>query len=191
MYTDKTAVENYISKTIATEFNSQLDEWIAAMSLEMDNMSNCKLVADQPEESGADQQVEFSYDGDGTDTLLIKTCTEISAVIIDDTERDDFVAYPANKDFKNKIRLPSGVFTRGLQNIGVTAIQAKFKTLPADIKFACTVLVAGIINNQITGAKNATSERIGNYTVTYDNEQGQKDFERAKRTISSHKVLTL
>lgn len=182
-YTDKTAVENYLIKTIDDSFDAQLTEWIEAMSLLIDSMANRTIFRETPE--------TFKYDGDGTRLILIKDCVDITAVTVDGIDlTSEIVKYPANKGYTSRIALPDRIFTKGMQNVSVTAIQAMNKVLPADIKTACTILVAGILNNQTLKGQ-ARTEQIGNYSVTYMNDQQEKDFVMAKSIIASYRRIVI
>lgn len=184
-YTTKTDVENYLNKTIDDSLDVTLTDWIIAMSSYIDSQCN-RNIAKVPAE-GDDKIETFKYDGDGTDTLLIKDCCNITNVKIDDVVTEVY-KYPANKSYTNKLKLSELTFTKGLQNVEVTGIQAMFDEVPKDIAFACTVLVGGICNNQIYKEK-GTSEKIGQYTITYGDSQ-KADIDRMKSILSSYKRIS-
>lgn len=181
-YTNKESIENYLLKTIDDSFDVQLTEWIVAMSKHIDKACN-RVIFRSTEET-------FLYDGDGTESLIIKDCVDISDVSIDGTSIEYF-KYPANSEVATLIKRPTDIFPRGMQNVSVTGIQAHSNTLPADIKHACTVLVAGIINAQIFNEKDGITEKIGNYSVTYASKEQKADFQLAKSILSSYKRIAL
>lgn len=183
-YTTKDAVENYLVKDIDDAFDLQLEEWIRGMSLHIDRACD-RVIAKVP--AGEVTHVEtYKYDGDDTDTLFIKDCTDLSEVKVDGTVVS-VIEYPANKTYTRKIKLADKVFTKGLQNVEVTGIQAMYKVVPEDIKFACTVLVAMIFQNQVNNER-GTTERIGNYSITYSDAQ-KSDVQTAKATIQAYKMI--
>lgn len=185
-YTTKEAVENYLVKNIDGAFDVQITEWIKAMSKHIDSFCD-RIIAKVP--VGEVTEIEtYKYDGDNTDTLFIKDCTDLTEVKVDDVVVS-VLKYPANKTYTRKIKLADTVFTKGLQNVEVTGIQAMYKVVPDDIKFACTVLVGMICNNQVYKDK-GTTERIGNYSITYTDAQ-KADFDTVKSILSSYKMVNL
>ncbi len=188
-YTTKEAVENYLVKTVDDAFDLQLTEWIKAMSKYIDDFCG-RTIALVPVtgEDEDDKTDTFLYDGDGTDTLFIKDCTDISEVKVG----DDVVVpieYPANKSYTRKLKLEDSCFTEGNQNVSVTGVHAMYTEVPDDIKFACTVLVGGICNNQVNKDK-GTTERIGNYAITYTDAQ-KGDVDVAKNILNAYKVINI
>ncbi len=184
-YTDIQAVEAYILKDIDSGFEARVSMWIKAMSRYADNQCNrvlCLVPTDSDE-----MLTENVYDGENTDIVLIADCNSIAEVKLDGNVITNYKAYPANKPWKSRIILESGRFTKGQQNISVKAVHSVFNYLPDDIKFAVTVLVGGICNNQIFQAK-GKSETIGNYTITYDASQSG-DVATAKQILSSYKRI--
>jgi len=184
-YTDKEAIENYILKTIDDGFDAQLGEWIEAMSMYIENVTKRRIFRATPE--------TFKYDGDGSALLVISDCNTITEVKVDDTVMTlgtDYFTYPTNKPYTSRIALNGWRFTKGMQNVSVTAKQAMCAELPKDIKFACTVLVAGIVNNQLFNDKKGTTERIGGYSITYKDDQQRKDYEEAKRILAGYTRIT-
>jgi len=181
LYTDKTAVQNYVLTNIDASFNAQVTEWITAMSRFMDRYTGRTLVEDT-----ADTRV---FDGNGERELVIDEVCDITAVTVGGTTITPY-EYPANSAAKYRLELDTDVFTRGKQNVAVTGHFGHYTALPDDIKFACTVLVAGIVqnsNNQDAGVK---SEKVGQYSVTYHDEGQRADFKRAMTILDLHKRLS-
>lgn len=182
-YTDKEALENYLLKNIDDQFNDQIDSWINAMSIYIDNFCNRNIYRDTEE--------KYTYDGDGDEVLHIKDCCEISSVTVDGDEVEVY-KYPKNKPYASRLVRKDGLnWAKGRENILVTGYQAMNKTLPENIKYVCTVLVAGIINNQIFGDKNGNTERIGSYSVTYRDKSQNTDFDSVKKILSSYKRIAI
>lgn len=202
-YTTKEKIENFILQEIDDTFNTQIDEWIAAVERIIDNITGRNFKAD----SSASARV---FDGDGTSELIVDECVEVTVVevgndgvgssfsTIPSTGSDRYFTYPANHTSKqmaiNKIALSARVFPCGMQNNRITAKWGYSATPPDDIVFAATVFVAGICNQQILGGSEIKSETIGNYSVSYNTDKGDNswaDFERAKSIIAQMSLLRI
>lgn len=184
-YTNETSIESYLLTDIDDSYSGQITEWIQAMSAHMDEYCNQSLVA--PVSPVAET---FRYDGDNTDTLIINTCNTLTEVRIDGVVTD-VLTYPANKPYITKIVLSSGYFPCGKQNVEVEAIQSMLTEIPADLRFVATVLVAGIIQNQIMGMKAGTTETIGDYSITYKDKKQVADYELAMGILQKYKRFVL
>lgn len=182
LYTEKGDVENYLMKSIDDGFDAQLDSWIMAMSRYIDRICSRVIFSEN--------EVTMKYDGDGSNSLLIDSMGGISAVTLNDVEITP-LEYPANSYGKTELRLENGVFSKGMQNVHVTGALTVSETLPDDIKLACTILVAGIVNNQIFNEKAGTTEKIGNYSVSYTTDAQRSDFATAKNIINSYRRITV
>lgn len=200
-YTDKIAIENYLLQEIEDTFNDQLNDYISSAERIIDEITGRNFVAD----SEASARL---YDGDGSEDLLIDDCIEVTEVAVGNdsygsgfttvaaTGADRYFTYPANNDARNvpidKIRLNARLWTIGNQNNKVTAKWGYSEEAPEDIRFAATVFVAGILNQNRQGGDQIKSERIGNYQVTYNSDNGSDswaDFEQAKRILDRYKVI--
>lgn len=181
-YTTKTAIENWLLKDIDASFDDQITEWIKAMSNQMDLITKRNLYRTEEE--------TYKYDGDGSSILHIKDCHTITEITLNDSVVEP-VQYPANKPYTSRIVLEDKIWTKGLQNVTVTAIQSMNVDLPEDIKFACTVLVGGLINTQILGVKKGSTERIGNYSITYKDDQQFADYNRAMSILKRYSRIAL
>lgn len=181
-YTTKAKVENYLLINIDASFNSTIDAYITAMSNYIDEFCNRNIYRTA--------ETTYKYDGDLTSLLLISDVVDISAVTVDGLDvLSSIKKYPANKGYTSRIALEDSYFSKGMQNVEVTGIHAMSKTLPADIEFACTVLVAGAFNSGKSA--DGTTERIGNYSITYNTKQQAVDFELAKEILKRYKRITL
>jgi hypothetical protein len=180
-YTDKTAVEKYTNTTIAGGDDAQLTEWITAMSRFMDQYCGITLVGEAP-------AVTRVYDGTGEAELKIDSVYGITAVTVDGTAVTP-LKYPANSPRTYLLKLPDGTFTVGMQNVAVTGIFARLNALPADLKFACTVLVAGIVIHSKKQTDGIKSEKVGEYQVVYKDEKERADYARAMQILDSYKKV--
>jgi len=146
-YCSRTDVTNYLLTTIDSGFNSTVDGWIGSMSRFMDQYCGRTLVAES--------ETTRKFDGNGRSELVIDEVNTISEVRVGGTIVTP-LQYPANWDPKHKLLLETNIFTAGRQNVEVDGIFAKYTTLPDDLKFACTVLVAGIVNQNKNQKKRDT-----------------------------------
>lgn len=183
-------VENYTLKEIDSSFESQVEQWIESVSRTMDTMANRKLVAD-PVGSGEDYPVKY-YDGNGEPYVIIDDCQEIVSVKIGDAYGDNLTevtAYISNPRVPphRAVILKNDIFTNGIQNVAIEGRFGYFDEIPADLRMACTTIVAGIINNQTKGGQMKRSESIGNYSVSYSDEKQIDDYEQAIETINRYK----
>jgi hypothetical protein len=184
-YTDKTQLEDYLLITIDTSFVAQVNDWIAKIEAYIDRIAGRSFKAD----STASARY---YDGDGTDLIIIDDCAEITSVTVDGTAVTNFLKYPKNKTYTSRIVLPdNNRFTKGRQNVIVTGKWGYSTAVPADIEFAATVLVAGIINANYKTDGNKSSETIDNYQVSYKSEKQITDFEEAKKIIAGYHRISI
>jgi len=188
-YTDRQSIENYLLTTIESWFYTQVDEWIGQIEAYIDKATGRNFIAD----TVASQKV---YDGDGTREILIDDCIDVTELKIEDGDalvegyEDDYVVYPANNLPKTKLKLTAGYFNRGNQNVFVKGKWGYSSAVPDDIKFAATVLVAGIINYSMEGEGEVKSMSIGSYAVTYKDEKQWQDFDRMTEILNSYKKFS-
>lgn len=202
-YTTIEAVENYILQEIEEAFQPQVETWIAGVEKIIDQITGRNFVADE----SATARV---FDGDGTTTLLIDDAIAVTLVesgldeyggtfqTVGATGPDRYFLEPANYAAKSepiyKIALSARCFPSGKQNNRVTAKWGYSAEAPADIQFAATVFVAGILNQHRQGGEEIKSEHIGNYTVTYNTDSQSNswaDFQRAMAILSSYTKLNI
>lgn len=181
-YTSQTAIENYLLIDIDESFDSQITSWIEAIETFIDRYTDRNFVADATAS-------ERTYDGNGKTDLLIDECIEVTTVTISDEEvdEDSYLLYPANSERKYKIHLTDQYFTQDYQNVVIEAKWGYSEDCPADITLAATVFVAGIINFSNNAKGKIRSQTIGRYSVSYDNDRGWQDFDRAKDILNSYK----
>lgn len=180
-YTTVVDIENYLRTEIVSGFEPQIASWIGAMSRFMDQYTGRTLVSTTPETR--------KFDGNGRTELFIDEVNTITEVRVGDTVVTPY-QYPSNTLHKWQLAMDWNVFTMGRQNVEVDGIFAKFNSLPDDIKFACTVLTAGIVNQNKNQNMDVQSERIGQYQVTYKDEQHRSDIKRAMQILDLHRRLS-
>lgn len=195
-YTTKTQVENYLLTTIQAVFDSQITTWINAVDAWIDTYTGREF------ESSAD--TTRLYDGNGTRTLLIDDITALTQIdlinrdgTVSDTNSNatDWFLYPENSGFQNKIILNPetadfAIFTRGNQNIKLTATFGVSATVPADIQLAATMLVSGIAQKGMGGG-NIEREQLGDYEVEYATLKDLPNFLDALEILNQYRYITI
>lgn len=197
-YTTKTEIENYILTTIDASFNDQIDNWIESIEKYIDNQTGRNFLAEA--ESNASDKY---FDGDNTNKLLIDDCVAVEEIEVGDGNLltadtsplkadGDYVLLPYNRTPITRIELRDSYFPAyPRQGIRVKARWGYSEEVPADIRQATTVLVAGIINYGNNADGEVKSMNIGAYNVTYKDEKQWQDFERVGEILSSYKKYTL
>ena len=173
-YTQKSYIQNYLLTNIDDSFDSQITKWVTAVSNWINNYTGTVF------ESSSD--TSRIYDGDGTNEIMVDEFTAITKIEILDREGDVdetlnstsyWHAYPANKDYKNRIRInaanaPIAVFPSGHQNVKLYATFGHSASVPEDIRLAATMLVGQIIrDSQTEETGRVTAESLGEYSVTF------------------------
>lgn len=194
-YTNIDAIEAYLLIDIAQYFEEQVNEWIAQVEKYIENVTNrTSFIAD------ASATARY-YDGDNTRELFIDDAVEITEISLgtDDNAtvytsaelREDYTLYPANaltdKKPYNSIKLTSGIFPRGDQNIKITAKWGYSVAVPADIKLVATMLVADIIEESMSAEGEVQSMSIGRYSVTYKTEERWQGIKEVKDMIANYR----
>ncbi|MFZ2152286.1 MAG: hypothetical protein WAV09_04220 [Minisyncoccia bacterium] len=193
-YTNKTEIENYLLIDIDASFWTQVERWIEDIETYIDQKTGRNFIADSVASA-------HKYDGDNTSTLLIEDCVEVTEVkigtdtplVVDESgEDDEYFVYPANMLPKTKIRLTGGYFPKWPpQTVSIKAKWGYSAAVPADIRNAATILVAGIINYSLNADGEVKSMSIGRYTVTYKDEKQWQDFDRMEEVFKSYIKYTL
>jgi hypothetical protein len=202
-YTTEEIIENYILQNIDSSFSSQIDAWIEDFEKFIDNYTGRNFKAD----TSASARL---FDGDGSQDLLIDEAVTITKVEVGQdsyggtfsevgtTGSDKYLTYPENASVKGypiyKLVLNARRWSEGLQNNRITAKWGYSVTVPADITFVTTVLVAGVLNQHRQGGDEIKSEKIGNYQVTYNTDSGNNSFAdlgRAMEMLDMYKKLRI
>lgn len=184
-YCTKTDLENYTLRTIDVSFNSQITAWIEQIEKYIDRYTGRNFLGDTTSS-------EKVYDGNNSQTLLVDDYVTLTKVEVNDVEIPtvSIYSYPVNTEQKYKIHLDGYIFTYGHQNITITAKWGYSSSVPADIRLAATILLAGIIAYADSAGKQKKSESIGSYNVSYESDKGWQDFSHAKDILDSYRRLT-
>lgn len=199
-YTTKASIEKYGTITIDPSFDTELAEIIEGVERTIDQLTGRNFKADTVATARL-------FDGCGEAVLLIDDAIEITLVEVGlDEYGSSFLTIPgsgANRYFTDpanhtalgvpvtKITLNAETFIPGKQNQRITGKWGYSAAVPLDIKRAATVFAFGVMNaeNNIGGAS-VKSERIGNYNVTYNTDNGKDswtDFENAMAALDAYK----
>lgn len=184
-YTTRQKVENYLLTTIDASIYDQITDWIEEVEANIEKITGRIFVAD-------DEDSDRVYDGDNTDMLLIDDAVSVTTVEVDGAKIDatDLKFEPANAAVRGKpitaIVYDGGVFTKGKQNVTVTAKWGYSTECPKDIQRAATILVAGIVNYAYKGEGQVQSMSIGRYQVTYKDEKGWQDFALVDKLLAGY-----
>ena len=189
-YTNRGQIQNYMLHGIKDYFESQIDDWIAQMEAYVESQTGRVFIADT-------EASERIYDGDGGLNLFLDECVEITKVTIDGVEVDsgDYLTYPANEFPKTRIKLKNDAgllfTTEDEQNIKIEAKWGYSVLCPADISFATTVLVVGIINFAGEMPGEVKTEKIGDYQISYKDKSDWQDMETVKAILERYKLITI
>lgn len=196
-YTTRQQIENYLLIDVDASFYDQVDSWIEQAELIIDSTTGRTFKADTTESTRV-------FDGNGCRTLHIDDAVSVSKIEMLDTDGTvldtlqntsgqvkQFYTYPANvREPIRRIELGDGAlgsFTRGQQNIRITAKWGSTTGVPADIMFAATVLAAGIVRTGADAEGEVQSMTIGRYSVTYKTQDQQNDLAIANATLQRYK----
>lgn len=189
-YTTRQAVENYLLITIDPSFYAQVETWIGEVEAQIDQETEQNFKADAVDSIR-------KYSGDGSNVLLIDDCVSVSYVVIKSTDGsvvyDDLVAgedyflEPDNETPKDKITLYGYRFSRGIQNIEVTAKWGSSVDVPANIQFAAMVLLSNIINGSFTSEGELQSLTAGKVTMTFKQQEKIDDYGKVEKILESYK----
>lgn len=166
-WTTLVAVKRHLKiDALDTEHDTELEELINASYLLLEGYIHHPLKSATYTED---------YDGDATNTLILRKYPIISITSIhDDTARafgaDTLV--PAtdyvldNEEEVGAVRLfqNTSIFTRGIKNVRVVYV-AGYATIPADAARACILLVAWLFNR--AGSESIVSQALGGKSESY------------------------
>ena len=185
-------IEAYTLTDILDSFEPNVEKWIGAMEEFIDQETGRSFIADET-------AVSRFFDGDGDSEFFTDENIEIEFVKIYDSEDTleytlldgvHILSHPYNEKPIRKIfakpnnALNFSTFPRGLRNIEISAKWGFSENVPEQIRQACTVLVAGIVNFSNNADGEVKSEKIGDYSVTYK-DNNFEDFQRAKAIIKN------
>lgn len=184
-YTTEAKVNTFLGITVSS---GVLDNIILSVQDFIERYTGRIFKAD----SGASAR---SYDGDGTQDLIIDDCVEITKVEKGDnfyadsyttilsTGTNRYYTMPVNNSALElpirKLHLRSMYFVKGFQNHRITAKWGYSAAVPSDIGQVATFLVASIYkcgrSKSIGGVK---SERIGDYAVSFGSDGEQSEYKK-------------
>lgn len=187
--TTKLAVENYLLTIIDSNFDAQIEEWIGSVEAYMNKQTDRQLIADST-------AADYYYDVPTCSAGKLRIDEFVDIVSITDVDSstaldlDDVFFYPLNADYINRIEYDAG-FTWGRKKIKINGKRGRFTAadLPADLKFAATVLVAGIVNFSNQSSGEIKSETAGRYSVTYTTDSQKMDYARVNDIIRSYRKM--
>jgi len=183
-------IENYLTISIALEFQAQVESWIEGVSEFIRETTQRDWKADTVAS-------ERFFDGNGyqdlriddfIETPIVKTGEDYNESMVATT---DFVLQPYNIQGKHTIVLKDDMFACGIQNVSVEAKWGYALDTPEDIRHATTVLASAILLAQTNTEGEVESEKIGNYQVKYRNEKHKDDVQNAMEVIQSRVVLAI
>lgn len=190
MITTKAEIENYLITTIDASFDSQIALWISAMQEYIHTLANRKIVAD-------DTVSTKYYTGNNNHTLFIDDVVAVTELKVAGSviSVDEYVTKPFNLPFKNQIKYKTGSnFTKS--NEGEIEVKGRAGmydkgAIPEDLRWACMILVAGIVQSSSNDNKNIQSETIGRYTVSYKTDTQKMDYKNAIEIAKSYRRASI
>ena len=171
-YTDKGRIQKFLNVDIVSSYDTQVDEWIAAVKAWIDQYCGKTF-----ESASADR----FYDGNGRRSIMIDDFTGSPTVVILDVDgtvafnlteghSDDYLIYPLNFTAKNELRLVSGstigVFPNRSRSVQVTANFGHSVAVPTPVQLVATKLVAEIIKEGLKGGK-LSKVQLGDYEASF------------------------
>jgi hypothetical protein len=168
-YTTKAQVEQYLQHDINSQIDSFVDTWIAWVQAYIDRYCGRTF--------GSTAITTKYYDGTGRNELYIDDCTAVSVLqildpagtVVDTVAADEFWLYPLNLAQKNRIVLNGqglGAFPAYPRSVKVTGTFG-VASVPAEIQWAATALVADIVKSQPDVARAAARQKLGEYEVEF------------------------
>jgi hypothetical protein len=183
-YTSQDKVEAYTGESVGVS-SARFDEWMESVEQFIDHMTGRNFIADS-------EASIRKYNGSGEAEQVIDDCIEITKVevgtdLVTEILSTEYYSIPANTEHKNRIRRKYNVFPSGIQDVAVTAKWGYSTEVPADISFAATVIVAGILNHSLGAKGKIQSETVGRYSVSYKDDDGWNQYKGALQTIQARK----
>lgn len=200
-YTAKVDIQNYLMQTIDASFDTQLNNWITAVEKYIEQLTSRIFIADETASARL-------FDGLNGQALLIDDCVAITKVETGNDGYGDsfsevlasgsgrYLTLPNNNSAQGlpirKILLTAGFWISGIQNHRITAKWGYSINAPEDIRWAATVLVSGICIPGITGnIGGIKSEKIGDYSVSYETEGQRADHAKAMEILQSYQKINI
>ena len=199
-YTSEAKLENYLDKTIVT---GAADDAMLSAEKYIDEYTGRNFLADSV-------ATERTYCGKGNAELIIDDCVEVTALEIGTNFWGDafvtitpfvqgvnaigYITMPVNAVAEKvpirKLISRNRNFILGLNNIKVTAKWGWSAVVIADIVYAATVISAGFYQYGRSGSVGGVkSENIGEYSISYKNEDGWSDLDKAQKILDRYKKV--
>ena len=196
-YTTEEKIEAFLGVTIVDEASD--DAINQAVDL-IDQLTGRNFIAD----TSASARL---FDGNDNDHLPIDECVSIDKVekgdnyygdtfseiseFVQGTNVSGFKALPVNyvadKIPIRRIFLRGYLWLKGKFNNRITAKWGYSESVPSAIELATTILASGIYMFNKGGASgNIKSEKVGLYSVAYNNTEGWDSLAKAKLTIEQY-----
>lgn len=185
-YTNIEAVQAYLGSDITSEENTRVKIYIDQMSRYIDKETNYfPLVAGTQDETR-------KYDGNGGCEVFIDDIAKekVTEVKINDSVVTEY-EIPSNYSDGGYMLFVDAGISKGTRNVEITGKFGKFLSVPSDIEFACTVLVAGIVFSSRNELQEVNSETIGRYTVSYGSSRQKADIQMAKEIIKTYRKVSI
>jgi hypothetical protein len=197
-YTSETKMEAFLNVSIVS---GAADDAINEAVALIDQITGRNFIADNTASARY-------FDGSSGNELDIDECTAISKVEWSMDEWGDFreeiaaggsdgyYLLPNNAAARGIpikiVKLRSRYWIEGVANHKITAKWGFSTAVPSGIELAATILASGIyMYNRGGGSGNVSSERIGNYSVTYADLQGWDALDRAKSILQSYRKFII
>ena len=191
MYTTEAKIENMLSITIDDTLASSVVTWIGWVTEYIDNYTGTSF-------EGTTEARYFDTNGETRvfiDDLISVTQIDFldeDGDIQDTLSTNDYWLYPLNRSPKTQIRLdPYGgyvVFPVGSKRLKITGVWGVASTVPADIEWVATNMVADIIRENSDVAKSVNSETLGEYSVSFSNISNKPVY---KEILNNYRVPTV
>jgi len=197
-YTKKGQIQNYLAIDIDTSLDSQITDWITAVSNYIDRYTGKSF-----EQSSS--EIRY-FNGSGRKDIDIDDFLSLSSVQILDSNasgvaftlsegRDnDYITYPYNDTRKYRLILTVNaqvaIWSIGKQRIKITGVWGESSTVPKDIELAATMLVAGIVEKGLKGGS-VQSESLGDYSVTFKNIDDISSVMGVREILNHYKIYEL
>jgi len=192
-YTSKDRIEALMLISIATSWQDYFDIFLEYAENYIDSYTGRNFLAD----TEASAKV---FDGNGEKEMIIGDFVELGSITITNSSgtetvltSDQYYLYPANSTPKTRIVIDEDltqVFTKGQQNISISAKWGYSTTVPKEIEFAATIILSGIINFAYEHNSEVQSEGIGEYNVTYNRKEDWVKYQRAIEILDKYKKIT-
>ena len=181
-YTTKENIEKHLGETITENIDLYID-------------SACRYIDDytQREFQSGDEEIRY-YDGNGKQELIIDPATEVSKVEYSldgitwiEITNDRWETAPYNKLPIRRIMLKWDVFYLIKRSVRITGKFGWSECPPKDIVFCATVLASAMYKGK--SSSEISSEKIGDYSVNFESEQGIGDLDSIKKILNIYRKI--